>query len=122
MARPMPVLPLVASMTVCPGLSSPERSAASMTPNARRSLTEPRGLKASILAKRLTPRGASLLIRTTGVLPIVSRMLLNLVIGGLRVGRDPVAIDAPGGQPVPLPGLWRGAGGALVQDIVSAAL
>ena len=56
MARPMPVLPLVASMTVWPGLSSPDFSAASITPSARRSLTEPSGLKASILTKRLTPR------------------------------------------------------------------
>src|SRR5262245_5632158 len=80
MASPMPVLPLVASITVCPGLSSPDCSAASITPSARRSLTEPSGLKASILTKRLTPCGASLLIRTTGVWPTVSRMFLNLLI------------------------------------------
>ena len=43
------MLPLVASTTVWPGLSSPDFSAASMTPSARRSLTEPSGLKASIL-------------------------------------------------------------------------
>src|SRR5215510_12672071 len=80
MASPMPVLPLVASITVCPGLSSPDCSAASITPSASRSLTEPSGLKASILTKRLTPCGASLLIRTTGVWPTVSRMFLNLLI------------------------------------------
>src|ERR1700677_1041791 len=78
MARPMPVLPLVASMTVWPGLSAPVRSASSMTPSARRSLTEPRGLKASILTKRLMPAGARWLMRTTGVLPTVPRMLSNL--------------------------------------------
>ena len=77
MASPMPVLPLVASMTVCPGLSSPDFSAASMTPSARRSLTEPSGLKASILTNRFTPGGASRLILTTGVLPTVSRILWN---------------------------------------------
>ena len=74
MASPMPVLPLVASITVCPGFSWPAFSAASMTPSARRSLTEPSGLKASILTNRLAPAGASRLIRTTGVLPTVSRM------------------------------------------------
>ncbi len=81
MARPIPVLPLVASITVCPGLSSPDFSAASITPSARRSLTEPSGLNASILTNRFTPGGASRLIRTTGVLPTVSRILLNLAMG-----------------------------------------
>ncbi len=75
MARPMPVLPLVASSTVCPGLSSPERSAASITAMASRSFTELSGLNDSHLTKRFTPGGASRLIRTTGVPPMVSRML-----------------------------------------------
>jgi|SRR5450631_3497814 len=75
MARPIPVFPLVASMTVWPGLSSPDFSAASITPRANRSFTEPRGLKASIFTKRFTPCGAKRLIRTTGVLPIVSTIL-----------------------------------------------
>jgi hypothetical protein len=43
MARPIPVFPLVASITVCPGFSSPDLSAASMTPSANRSLTDPTG-------------------------------------------------------------------------------
>src|SRR5215217_3837130 len=85
MASPIPVLPLVASITVWPGLSSPDFSAASITPIARRSLTEPSGLNASILTNRLTPGGASLLIRTTGVLPIVSRMLWNLAMTVLAI-------------------------------------
>src|SRR5512146_2635832 len=80
----MPVLPEVASITVCPGLSSPDFSAASITPSARRSLTEPSGLNASILTNRLTPFGANLLIRTTGVRPIVSRILANLAISHLQ--------------------------------------
>src|SRR4029079_9704429 len=71
----MPVLPLVASITVWPGFSAPDFSAASMTPIARRSLTDPSGLKAAALAYRFTPAGARRLMRTTGVLPIVSRML-----------------------------------------------
>src|SRR3977135_2179838 len=80
MASPMPVLPLVASITVCPGFSSPDFSAASITPSARRSFTEPSGLNASILTNRFTPAGPSLLMRTTGVLPTVSRMLSNLAM------------------------------------------
>ena len=71
----MPVLPLVASTTVWPGFSAPDASAASMTPRARRSLTEPRGLKASILTHSSTFGGARRLILTTGVRPTVSRML-----------------------------------------------
>src|SRR5882724_10466569 len=89
----MPVLPLVASITVCPGFSSPDFSAASITPSARRSFTEPSGLNASILTNRFTPAGASLLIRTTGVLPIVPRMLSNLAIWLLPF---PVRLSAPG--------------------------
>src|ERR1700732_122151 len=77
MASPIRVLPLVASTTVCPGLSRPVRSASSMTPRAKRSLTDPMGLKASILTYRATCAGASFLILTTGVRPIVSRMLSN---------------------------------------------
>src|SRR4029453_7274386 len=87
MASPMPVLPLVASMTVCPGLSSPDFSAASITPSAKRSLTEPSGLKASIFTKELTPAGASRCMRTTGVLPTVPRMLSNLLIDRSTVAR-----------------------------------
>jgi hypothetical protein len=49
MARAMPVLPEVASMTVWPGLSAPVLSASSMIAIARRSLTEDSGLKASHL-------------------------------------------------------------------------
>ncbi len=49
MARPMPVLPLVASTTVWPGLSAPLRSASSMMLTAKRSLTEAAGLKNSAL-------------------------------------------------------------------------
>jgi hypothetical protein len=40
-------------------------------------LTDPIGLKASILTKRLIDGGASRLILTTGVRPIVSMMLPN---------------------------------------------
>src|SRR5690349_3198366 len=81
MARPMPVLPLVASTTVWPGLSAPDFSAASMTPRASRSLTDPSGLNASTLANRFTPVGPRRLMRTTGVRPTVSRMFWYLAMG-----------------------------------------
>ena len=45
----MPVLPLVASMMVFSGVSSPAASAASIMARAGRSLTEPPGLKYSSL-------------------------------------------------------------------------
>jgi hypothetical protein len=48
-ARPIPVLPLVASTTTPPGLSSPRRSAPSMIASPIRSLTEPPGFRFSAL-------------------------------------------------------------------------
>src|SRR6202047_1310325 len=87
MASPIPVLPLVASTTVGPGLSRPVRSASSMTPRAKRSLTDPMGLKASILTYRAPCPGAGFLILTPGVRPIVSRMLSNRFLArASRVG------------------------------------
>src|SRR5512144_2540432 len=71
----MPVLPLVASTTVCPGFSVPLRSAASMMLRASRSLTEAAGLKASALTYMRTPFGARLLTRIHGVSPTVSSTL-----------------------------------------------
>src|SRR5262249_17448823 len=64
----------------CPGLSWPDCSAASITPRAKRSLTDPKGLKASIFTKRFTPAGASLFIFTEGVLPTVSRIFWNFAM------------------------------------------
>jgi len=46
-ASPMPVFPLVASTTVCPGFRSPRRSASSMMLIASRSFTDAAGLKNS---------------------------------------------------------------------------
>ena len=75
MASAMPVLPEVASTTVCPGLSAPLCSASSMMAMASRSLTEAAGLKNSHFTYRVTCGGASRWIPTIGVLPIVLRML-----------------------------------------------
>ena len=47
---PIPVLPDVASITVCPGLSDPSFSAVSMMESARRSFTLESGLKNSHFA------------------------------------------------------------------------
>src|SRR3954447_4865581 len=80
MASPIPVFPLVASTTVCPGFSFPVRSASSITPRASRSFTDPSGLNASTFTYRFTSGGASRLIRTTGVLPTVFVMFANLLI------------------------------------------
>src|SRR5687767_12892253 len=95
MARPMPVLPLVASITVCPGLSLPVRSPSSITPSASRSFTEPSGLNASIFTYSSAPGGASLPILTTGVFPTVSRMFAYLISGHLeKTGGAHAAADA----------------------------
>ncbi len=80
MARPIPVLPDVPSMMVPPGASSPSRSASSIIRSAMRSFSEFPGLKVSSLARTVasvTPRVIALM-RTSGVLPIVSRMLLEM--------------------------------------------
>ena len=71
----MPVLPEVASTTVWPGSSVPRRSASSMIAIARRSFTDDSGLKNSHFTYISTCAGASRLMRTTGVRPIVARML-----------------------------------------------
>ena len=65
MARPWPVLPLVGSMMVPPGLSSPSRSAASIIGRPMRSLTEPPGLSISSLARMSGWRSAGPRSRVT---------------------------------------------------------
>src|SRR2546425_1316940 len=85
MARPTPVLPLVASTMRPPGLSRPSRSAASIIATPMRSLTEPPGLKNSALAQigvlRPTDTRFS---RMSGVQPIVSRTLAYALAWGGR--------------------------------------
>ena len=88
MARPCPVLPLVGSMIVPPGFSSPARSAASIIGRPMRSLTDPPGLSISILARSsgcrsMGPRSRVIrLIRTSGVLPTRSSTDSTYCIGG----------------------------------------
>jgi hypothetical protein len=79
-ASPIPVLPDVPSMMVPPGLSWPLRSASSIIRTAIRSLMELPGLKVSIFARTVasvTPR-VMRLMRTIGVWPMVSRMVLAI--------------------------------------------
>jgi len=73
MASAIPVLPLVASTIVPPGLSSPDFSAASTIATPMRSFTELAGLRNSSLAAIVAPAPAlSRLIRTSGVLPTMA--------------------------------------------------
>ena len=74
MARPTPVLPLVASMMVPPGVRSPEASAARTIDRAMRSLTLPAGSKASTLARTVAGPEMTRLMRTSGVPPTASVM------------------------------------------------
>ena len=70
-------------MIVPPGFSLPALSASSIIFTAMRSLIELPGLVVSILASTsalTTPLGMRLR-RTSGVLPIVSRMLLQMRVG-----------------------------------------
>ncbi len=70
MAREMPVLPLVGSRMVQPGVSRPSFSACSIMWSAGRSLTEPVGLRSSSFAQiRTSSEGESRGRRTRGVLP-----------------------------------------------------
>src|SRR3954466_15380745 len=79
----MPVLPLVGSSTVQPGVSTPSFSACSTMKNAGLSLTEPVGLRSSSLAQMRTPlspasqRGDRLGNPTSGVRPSESRRESN---------------------------------------------
>ncbi len=70
MASEMPVLPLVGSRMVQPGVSRPSFSACSIMCSAGRSLTEPVGLRSSSLAQmRTSSEGERRGRRTRGVFP-----------------------------------------------------
>ncbi len=74
-ASEMPVLPEVGSRIVWPGRIRPRSSASSISARATRSLTEPVGLKDSILAQMRTPGlGLRRLSSISGVLPIAATM------------------------------------------------
>ncbi len=67
----MPVLPLVGSTMVAPGLILPAASASSIMATANRSLMLPSGFMDSILANSSAPAAAPIRgRRTSGVLPM----------------------------------------------------
>ena len=72
---PMPVLPLVGSISVSPGLMRPLFSASATIAQPMRSLTEPPGFRNSHFAHRVQGRCApTRLSRTSGVRPMASRI------------------------------------------------
>ena len=76
----MPVLPLVPSMMVPPGLSKPAFSASSTMRTAMRSFTELPGLKYSTLARMVPLMPAvTLLSLTSGVWPTASMTWLKYI-------------------------------------------
>src|SRR5215217_1355606 len=81
MARPMPVLPLVGSMMMLFFLRMPFFSASSIMARPMRSLMLPPGLARSSFMWTVTRDGNSRLMRTCGVLPMVSRMLFAFMSG-----------------------------------------
>src|SRR5690606_7206150 len=79
MAKPIPVLPLVASINFDPVLKSPRSSPFLMMERAGRSLTLPPGLFPSNLKNSSTlGLGLSAMERTKGVLPIKSNRVLDI--------------------------------------------
>jgi len=81
MANPIPVLPLVGSTTTLPDPRRPSRSAAVTMASARRSFTDPPGLKDSSLASRVTSHSAeSRFSFTSGVRPTKQVMSLYIFI------------------------------------------
>src|ERR1051326_3458180 len=98
MARPMPVLPDVPSTMVPPGFSRPARSASSIILTAMRSLIELPGLNVSTFARTvpLTTPLVMRLMRTSGVSPMASRMVLEIFLTlQLYCGPMPRLIAAP---------------------------
>src|SRR5688572_1099082 len=83
----MPVLPLVASTRIFPGLSNPRRSPSSTIERAARSFTLPAGLYHSAFAKTCTGATDSetRLNESSGVLPIRSRTDRPATEDSLRV-------------------------------------
>src|SRR5215207_759023 len=128
MASPAPVLPLVGSTIVPPGLSWPARSARSTMASPIQSLTEPPGFRYSTLASRVGARPRpSRDSRTSGVPPTTSRIEsytsmpgsiapARTLGDGVAVGVDPLeqvglAVgdgDQRAGQGVVLPGVDLG--------------
>src|SRR5215813_3948720 len=85
MASPIPVLPLVGSTIVPPGLSAPVRSASSIIASAMRSFTLPPGLRDSTLATTAAPPGLGSLRRRTRGVPPMSSSTESWIVMGLSI-------------------------------------
>ena len=84
----MPVLPLVPSMMVPPGFSSPAFSASSTIFRAMRSLMLLPGLNVSTLARTVPGTSRVILFNfTNGVFPMVVRMFSWICIAAVKVGQ-----------------------------------
>src|SRR4249919_588356 len=86
-------------MMVSPGFSSPLASASSTMAIASRSFTDPPGLNDSALVNSVTLGGAIRCRRTTGVWPMVSRMLSWIVMVGSCGKRRVVNAKDPSPRP-----------------------
>src|SRR4051794_32594044 len=85
MANAMPVLPLVASISVSPGLMVPRASACAIIESAGRSFTEPAGLLPSSLPRTtLEVSPGKRTSFTSGVRPIVSSIVMYFGMSRLR--------------------------------------
>ena len=83
-AIPCPVLPDVGSISVSPGFIRPDFSASSTMRHPIRSFIDPPGLKYSHLTNRSQSNFIPILFkRTTGVLPIVSKMESKIILKSL---------------------------------------
>src|SRR5690606_1697252 len=91
MASAIPVLPLVASISVSPGRISPRASALLIMLSAGRSFTEPAGLLPSSLISTVLvqPAGNRRCRRTSGVLPTAVSMVGNCGIPDWDMGTLP---------------------------------
>src|SRR5690606_8437079 len=95
MASAMPVLPLVASISVSPGLMSPRSSARLIMEIAGRSFTDPAGLLPSSLhSTMLLVLPGRRCNRTSGVSPIVASMVLSIAFSPYQF--VDIAVDALG--------------------------
>src|ERR1700722_8926927 len=95
-AKPVPVLPLVGSTIVPPGLSKPWRSAASSIATAGRSLTLPPGFTYSTLpSTRHAAPSTTLFSRNNGVWPMASSAVSQYVSFDVWEDGAVLAIGAP---------------------------
>src|SRR6185369_10869214 len=98
-ASAMPVLPLVASISVSPGVMVPRRSAPSTIESAGRSLTEPAGLLPSSFASSTLPLAPGMRCRrTSGVLAMNCSSVVSIAKSLRRFQPGVVHARAPAAE------------------------